>query len=168
MLFRASEICWEPTALTISAPVPTGKSKKTMPMDTQQIRVAIVDEDPKFRNHLVKLLRKEPGIRVVVEVAADPAGLSKLEEQKPDVILVEGKEPFTERIEATSRVVAKYPNTRVIVLSIDQKGLQMPLLSAHSVTASSCQTWACYSLCQKCSTEDILAAIREGHPPKKE
>jgi two-component system response regulator DegU len=132
-------------------------------MDTQQIRVAIVDEDPSFRKHLVKVLGKQPDIVVVAEVEATPAGISELEEQKPNVILVEGKEPFTERIEATSQVVSKYPNTRVIVLSIDQKESMLPLLSAHSVTASSCQTWACYSLCQKCSTRDILAAIREVH-----
>lgn len=131
-------------------------------MGTQQIRVAIVDEDPGFRMHLVKLLRKGTSIRVVAEVEATPAGIRELEEQKPDVILVEGKEPFTDRVEATSQIVAEYPNTRVIVLSIGPKGSRRPLLSAHSVTASSCQTWACYPLCQNCSPEDILAAIRDG------
>ena len=132
-------------------------------MDTQQqIRVAIVDEDRSFRNHLVKVLGKQPDIVVVDEVEATNAGINELEEHHPDVILVEGKEPFTDRIEATSLVVAKFPNTRVIVLSIGQKTSMLPLHSAHTMTASSCQTWACYPMCENCSTEEILATIREG------
>ena len=132
-------------------------------MDSQQIKVAIIDDNPGLRKHLVKVLGKQADIVVVADVEANPAGINEVEEHQPDIILVEGKEPFTEKIEATSQVVSKYPNTRVIVLSIDQNESMLPLLSAHSVTANSCQTWACYYLCQKCSTGDILAAIREGH-----
>jgi DNA-binding NarL/FixJ family response regulator len=138
-------------------------------MDTQQqIRVAIVDDNPRFRKHLVKVLGKQSDIVVVVDAEANPAGINELEKHQPDVILVEGKEPFTDRIESTSLVVAKFPNTRVIVLSIDQENSMLPLHSAHTmtVTASSCQTWACYSLCENCSPKEILAAIREGHQPK--
>ena len=36
-------------------------------MDVQKIRVAILDDDAKFRNHLVKLLGKQPDISVVTE-----------------------------------------------------------------------------------------------------
>ena len=131
-------------------------------MDTQQIRVAIVDDNPGLRKHLVKVLGKQSDIVVVADVEANPAGINEVEEHKPDVILVEGKEPFTDRIEATSLVVAKFPNTRVIVLSIGQKASMLPLRSAHTMIASSCQTWACYPMCENCSTEEILATIREG------
>jgi DNA-binding NarL/FixJ family response regulator len=133
------------------------------PMETQQIKVAIVDEDPSFREHLVKVLGEQPDIVVVADVEATHAGISEVEQHKPDVILVEGKEPFTDRIEATSLVVSRFPNTRVIVASIDQKSSILTLHSSHTMTASSCQTWACYSLCQNCSTQEILAAIRKGH-----
>jgi chemotaxis response regulator CheB len=132
-------------------------------MDTQQqIRVAIVDDNKKFRKHLVKLLGKQLDISVVAEAETDPAGIRELEAHQPDVILVGGREPFTDRIEATSLVVAKFPNTRVIVLSTGQKTSMLPLHSAHTMTASSCQTWACYPMCENCSTEEILATIREG------
>jgi len=36
-------------------------------MGVQKIRVAILDDDAKFRNHLVKLLGKQPDISVVTE-----------------------------------------------------------------------------------------------------
>jgi len=131
-------------------------------MDSPKIRVAILDSNPKSRKHLVKLLGKEDDLAVVAEADTDLAGINEVEEHKPDVILVEGKEPFTDRIEATSLVVAKFPNIRVIVLSIGQKTSMLPLHSAHTMTASSCQTWACYPMCENCSTEEILATIREG------
>jgi DNA-binding NarL/FixJ family response regulator len=137
-------------------------------MDSSKIRIAVLDSNPKSRKHLVNLLGKEDDLEVVAEVGSDLAGIREVEEHKPDVILVEDKEPFTDRIENTSLVVAKFPNTRVIVLSIDQKTSMLPLHSAHNMTASSCQTWACYSLCQNCSSDEILAAIREGHLPKND
>jgi DNA-binding NarL/FixJ family response regulator len=136
-------------------------------MDTEQIRVAIIDDSPKTRKKLIKLVEKHSDLQVVAEAETGPAEIHALEEQRPDVILVGGKEPFTDRIETTSLIVTKFPNTMVIVLSIDQRSTMLPLHSTHTMTASSCQTWACYSLCQNCSTDEILATIREGHQPKK-
>jgi CheY-like chemotaxis protein len=135
-------------------------------MDSPQIKVAVIEDSPKTRKKLAKLVGKDPDLQVVVEAETGPAGINELEAHQPDVILVGGKEPFTDRIETTSLVVSKFPNTRVIVLYIDQKSSMLPLHSPPTMTASSCRTWACYSLCQNCSTSEILAAIKEGHQPK--
>jgi DNA-binding NarL/FixJ family response regulator len=113
----------------------------------------------------VQVLGKKPGIVVVADVEANPAKINELENHQPDVVLVDGEEPFTDRIESTSLVVGKFPNTKVIVLSIDPKNSMLPLLSHPTVNASLCQAWACYSLCQNCSIEEILAEIRESHRP---
>ena len=126
-------------------------------MDTQQqIRVAIVEDNPKFRKHLVKLLNKQLDIRVVAETATGPAGINEVEKHKPDVILMDKNNPFTEGLDTTSMIVSKFPDTRIIVLSLQ---------SENSMTASKCQTFACYSMCENCSTKEILAAIREGYRP---
>lgn len=135
-------------------------------MDSPRIKVAVIDDNPMARKRLVKLVEKDPDLHVVLEAETGPAGINRLEAHQPDVILIEGKEPFTDRIESTGFVVSKFPDTRVIVLSVDQKSSMLPLQSAHTLTASSCQTWACYSLCQNCSTSEILAAIKESHQPK--
>jgi chemotaxis response regulator CheB len=135
-------------------------------MDSSKIRIAVLDSNPKSRKHLVKLLGKEDDFKVVAETGTDLAGIREVEEYKPDVILVEDKEPFTDRIENTSLVVAKFPNTKVIVLSIDQRRTSLPLHLTHTMTASSCQTWTCYSLCEDCTDKEILAAIRDGQQPK--
>lgn len=132
-------------------------------MDSPMIRIAVIESNPKFRKHLVKLLGKEPDIDVVAEVEANLAGIKEVEEQKPDVILMDSKQPFTEDLEITEMIVSRFPDTKVIVLSMDSKNILLPLHSKHTMTASSCQTWACYPLCQDCTDKEILAAIREGH-----
>ena len=118
------------------------------------IKVAIIDDNPRFWKHLVKLLRKEPDISVVAEAETGLAGIKVLEEDEPDVILVDKEKPFTEGLETTEMIVSRFPDTKVIVLSMQSKS---------SITASSCQTWACFSMCQDCTDKEILAAIREGH-----
>ncbi len=124
------------------------------------VRVAIIDDNPKYREHLAKLLGKEPDITVVAQT--DLAGVKKVEEQKPDVILLDNKEPFTDCLETTETIVAKFDNTRVIVLSMDSKTTMLPLLSKPTLEGSLCQTGACFHLCHSCSPEEILAAIRNG------
>ena len=125
------------------------------------IRVAIIDDNPTSRNELEKLLEKDPDIHVVAETGL--AGIKEIEEKKPDVILLDNKKPFTDCLETTEMIVGKFENTKIIVLSMDSKNTLLPLHSKHTLEGSLCQTGACFHLCQNCSTEDILAAIREGH-----
>ena len=126
-------------------------------MDSPQIKIAVIDDDPKFRKQLVKLLGKQPDISVVAETETSPAGIEEVEAHMPDVILMDKNNPFTEGLDTTSMIVSRFPDTRIIVLSLQ---------SENSMTASRCQTFACYSLCENCSPKEILAAIREGYQPK--
>lgn len=124
------------------------------------IRVAIIDENPKSRKELEKLLQKDPEIQVVAETGL--AGIREIEEQKPDVILLDNKKPFTDCLETTGMVVSKFEDTKVIVLSMDSKSTLLPLHSNHILEGSLCQVGSCFHLCQNCRPEDILAAIRNG------
>ena len=126
-------------------------------MDSPQIKVAVIDDRPKVRKKLVKLVGKDPDLHVVAEAETDLARIHALEEQRPDVILMDIKEPFTENLETTGMIIGRFPNTRVILLSRHSK---------NSTAASFCEKWACYFLCEDCSAKGILAAIREGHQPK--
>ena len=91
---------------------------------------------------------------MVAETETGLAGIKEVEEHKPDVILMDKNNPFTEGLDTTSMIVSRFPDTRIIVLSLQ---------SENSMTASKCQTFACYSLCENCTDKEILAAIREGH-----
>jgi DNA-binding NarL/FixJ family response regulator len=124
-------------------------------MDSEQIKVAIFNEHPRSGKELVKILGKAPDISVVAETGI--AGINAVEEKKPDVILVDSKQPFTEGIETTERIVSSFQDTRIIFLSQDSSG--------GSMTVSECLVGACYPLSQDSTDKDILAAIREGHQP---
>ena len=132
-------------------------------MDPKQIRVAILDDNPRFRKHLRELFGKEPDINVVAEAEPGPAGIEAVEEHKPEVILIDKDRPFTENLEITEMIVSRFPDTRIIVLSMESKNTMLSLHPKHTKVASSCQTWACYPLCQDCCTEDLMAIIRQGH-----
>lgn len=124
------------------------------------IRVAIIDDNPESRKDLVKFLGKESDIRVVAEAEANLAGIREVEQQKPDVIVLDSKNPFTDNLEATQTIVSVFENTRVIVLAIDSKSTILPLYSKPTMEASFCQVGACFHLCENCSTDEILAAIK--------
>jgi two-component system response regulator DegU len=125
------------------------------------IRVAIIDDDPKSRKVLERVLQTDPDIRVVAETGLSE--IKEIEEQKPDVILLDSKMPFTDCLETTETIVGKFEDTKIIVLSMDPKNTLLPLYSKHTLEGSLCQTGACFHLCHNCRPEDILAAIREGH-----
>jgi len=117
-------------------------------MNSPKIRVAILDKDPKSREHLVEFLGKEADLEVVVETEPSITGIKMVEEQKPDAILMDNNNPFTDGLETTEMVVTKFQDPRIIVLSLNSSG--------SPVTASSCETGACYPLCQDCSSKEIL------------
>jgi len=128
-------------------------------MDSPKIRVAIIDDNAKFRKSLRDLLEKEPDICVVAESMASLDSMQLVGTHKPDVILMDSNQPFTEGLDATQMVVSKFPDTRIIVVSMHSK---------TSMTASSCLSWACYPMCENCSSKEILAAIRQGSPGVKD
>jgi DNA-binding NarL/FixJ family response regulator len=124
-------------------------------MDSSQIRVAIIDDDPKSRKELARLFQEEQDINIVAEACLAEA--KEVEDQNPDVILIDSMPPFIEGLETNEMIFSRFQDNRIIFLSRDSSGSTM--------TASECQSWACYPMCQNCSTQEILAAIREGHQP---
>jgi CheY-like chemotaxis protein len=101
-------------------------------MNSPKIRNAVLDSNPESRKHLVKLLGTESDLDVVAETAPSSAGIRTVESQKPDAILMDNNDPFTEGLETTEMVVTRFQDARIIVLSLDSSG--------STVTASSCRT----------------------------
>lgn len=120
-------------------------------MKSPKIKVAILDDNATSRKYLRRLLKHEPDLWVVTEAGHGTAGIKEVEAHRPDVILMDANRPFTDNLEATQTIIAKFPDTRLIILSEDSKRM---------LTASSCHVGACYPLCRECSPHEILAAIR--------
>jgi len=124
-------------------------------MKSQKIKIAIVDNKAIFRQSLRRLVEKEPDFGVVADAELNLDGIKTVGKHKPDVILMNRSEPFTDGLQDTKIVIAKFPDTKVIILSPP---------SERTVAATLCEAWVCHNLCRNCRTEEIFAAIRKGLP----
>jgi DNA-binding NarL/FixJ family response regulator len=79
--------------------------------------VVIADDHPFYRQGLGLLLR-ERGIDVVAEVPNGEAAIRAAEELAPDVVVMDLNMPGLSGLEATRRLTAQAPATRVLVLSV--------------------------------------------------
>jgi DNA-binding NarL/FixJ family response regulator len=81
------------------------------------VGVLLADDQPLIRAGFRMLLEEQPDITVIGE-AADGAEAIRLTRQlRPDVVLMDVRMPGTDGIEATRRIVAETPESRVLVLT---------------------------------------------------
>jgi len=81
------------------------------------IRVAIVDDQTLIREGLASLLALMPGLTVVGKAADGREALTLVAELSPDVVLMDVRMPGMNGVAATREIRARYPHTRVIVLT---------------------------------------------------
>ena len=81
------------------------------------IRVAIVDDQTLIREGLASLLALVPDLTVVGKAADGREALALVAELSPDVVLMDVRMPGMNGVAATRLIRARYPHTRVIVLT---------------------------------------------------
>ena len=81
------------------------------------IRIAIVDDQTLVREGLASLLALVPDLTVVGTAADGRTALALVAEQSPDVVLMDVRMPGMSGVAATHEIRARYPHTRVIVLT---------------------------------------------------
>lgn len=82
------------------------------------IRILVADDHPVVRNGLVALLRTLPGLEVIGEAADGEAAVRETLLLRPDVVVMDVRMPVLDGIEATRRVRAAVPETKVLVLTM--------------------------------------------------
>jgi CheY-like chemotaxis protein len=82
------------------------------------IRVLVVDDQLRARQSLKALLATWPQLQEVREAANAQQALSVIEAFRPDVVLMDARMPGMDGVEATRTIKARWPQLRVIVLSM--------------------------------------------------
>ena len=122
------------------------------PQTPEHPRVLLVDDHDLFRTGLRNLLEDE-GVDVVAEAGAGEDALRVVRELQPDVVVMDLNMPGMNGVEATKRIVAHAPLTRVVVLTIsDQDADVMDAIYAG----------ACGYLLKDASIEEVMRGIRSA------
>ncbi len=85
----------------------------------QGSHVLVVDDHADFRKVLVKLLGFMPGITRISEADNGRVAVEKVARELHDVVLMDIHMPELDGLQATRQIKAHWPQTKVIVLSVD-------------------------------------------------
>lgn len=81
------------------------------------VRVLVADDQNLFRSGLAMLLQEDSRVEIVGQATDGQEALAKTAALKPDVVLMDLKMPVMDGVEATQRIVAEHPGTKVVILS---------------------------------------------------
>jgi len=81
------------------------------------IRILIADDHPVVRDGLRGMLAGEADFEVVGEAASGVEAVRLTERERPDVVLMDLQMPEMDGATATAEIAARFPETRVLVLT---------------------------------------------------
>ena len=84
---------------------------------TQVIRLLLADDHPVVRDGLRGMLAGEDGLEVVGEAASGAEAVAVCDRERPDVVLMDLQMPEMDGATATAEIAARFPATRVLVLT---------------------------------------------------
>jgi two-component system, NarL family, response regulator NreC len=87
-------------------------------VNNNPITILLVDDHTVVRQGMVKLLEGEPNLKVIGEAGNGREAVSKAEQLKPDVVLMDISMPLLNGVEATRQIKKINRKTKVIILSM--------------------------------------------------
>jgi DNA-binding NarL/FixJ family response regulator len=107
---------------------------------TNQIRVAIVDDHPLFREGVARLLARTPGIEIVADGSTARDAINIAGQVVPDILLLDLRLPDNGTV-AASTIAREHPRVRIIILTAsdcDSDVAAMLQLGVHGYLLKGC------------------------------
>jgi pilus assembly protein CpaE len=117
-----------------------------------KIRILIVDDIAESRDNVAKLLRFEPDVEVVGMADNGEQALDLCERLDPNIVLMDVNMPGMDGITATTRITSRFPNTAVIMMSVQNE----PEYLRRSMTAGAREF-----LAKPFSLDELIDSIRK-------
>ncbi|GAA3713140.1 response regulator transcription factor [Nonomuraea antimicrobica] len=115
------------------------------------ISVLIADDQAMVRGGFAALLSAQPDVRVVGEAADGVEAVAMARSTRPDVALMDVRMPRLDGLEATRRVVAGVPGTRVVILTT---------FDVDDYVYTALRAGASGFLLKDAPPEDLISAVR--------
>lgn len=86
-------------------------------MTDETTKIILVDDHEIFRNGLKQLLKSIGGVTIIAEATNGEEFLEVIEKHSPDIVFMDINMPKLDGIDATEKVLEKYPDLKIIALS---------------------------------------------------
>ncbi len=123
-------------------------------IDRDIIHAAILDDDQEFREVFSMILNKSDGFKCVATYQSCDEALQKIEEDLPDILLLDLEMPVKDGIESLKEIKSLYPTIEVLMLTV---------YSDSEKIFKSLQNGASGYILKKSPTNKLLEAIKEAY-----
>lgn len=89
------------------------------------IRVATIEDDDEYREHLAALINGAEGFCCVGSFRSAETALTHLNRDAPDVLLLDLELPGRDGLDAISEMIARWPNLAIIVLTVHDESAKI-------------------------------------------
>lgn len=115
------------------------------------LRVILADDHVLLRHALATLLDSRPDVEIVAEAADGRAAIEATEQWHPDVVIMDVGMPHMNGIEATRQIHARFPATKIVILSA---------YGDAAVVGEALAAGACGFIIKRSDIDELVLALR--------